>query len=128
MRSDRSGLQGDDASGRQAGGNQVVELTGIEAVARTFFNGVRQVDDNRVEDILVSLQPAPGILDNNFGPRILECAGVKLRQELARDFDDFLIHIHHDCPPDRSMPERFTQGRALPAPDDQDALRIRMGQ
>src|SRR3989475_2330690 len=80
------------------------------------------------EDLVVRLEPPAGILEGQFGPRVVERAGMELRKHRAGDLDDLAVNVHHQRPLDRAVPEDLAERGPLPPADDHHPLRVRMHQ
>mmetsp|Transcript_49458 Transcript_49458/g.163849 ORF Transcript_49458/g.163849 Transcript_49458/m.163849 type:complete len:345 (+) Transcript_49458:29-1063(+) len=122
----RARLRHKDAARVELGAEHLVELGGVELVARAALERVVQVHDDDVEPVLLLLQHRLCVVDDELQPRVGKGCGILGEVVLAKGHH-VRVNVDHHAALDRLVPQHLARGRALAAAADVDAPRVRVG-
>mmetsp|Transcript_4601 Transcript_4601/g.12233 ORF Transcript_4601/g.12233 Transcript_4601/m.12233 type:complete len:236 (-) Transcript_4601:357-1064(-) len=95
-----AGLRDKDASGVELALAHIVELDGVQLVARATFERVVEVHDDHVEAGRRVLKDSLCVVNDELKPRVLEGVSV-LRKIVPAEIDHIRIDVHHHAALDR---------------------------
>mmetsp|Transcript_542 Transcript_542/g.1372 ORF Transcript_542/g.1372 Transcript_542/m.1372 type:complete len:268 (-) Transcript_542:450-1253(-) len=117
-------LSHEDTTGVKLGLNKVVELVGVQLVARASLDRVADIHDNNVKGLVSVLKPLLSVLVKDFEAGILVSTTVPLGELLAADITGNLININHDTAFDTLVAQDLAGGGELTTTTDEDLLGV----
>ena len=120
---DGSGLEDEDASGREGVLDLLVVLAREESETRPVLDRIGEVGDDEVPVVVGFVEGVERITDDEIGARIVERALVHLGQMLDAGVHDLAVDVHHAHGLDGLPAQEFAHGGAFTPAEDERALR-----